>query len=649
MRVSSTKIVLSVLCACVGLAGLLPAPTAAADTTTPADTTASVAQPRAVLSYQSLRAGATYTNPVYPGDFPDPDVIQVDGTYYAFSTASNYVNIPELTSTDLVHWTQAGDALPQLPAWSTSGRTWAPGVVSASGQWVLFYATLQASSGLQCVSEAVAPTPSGPFADNSSGPLVCAGAQGGSIDPSPFVDQSGQLWLLWKNEGAQGAESIWSSRLTPDGSALAGPASQLITADGVDDGGVVENPALTPVPGGGYDLLFSKNDWSSAGYAVGYASCATPAGPCAVNQGATVLSAAGSALGPGGESVFSSPDGQMWLAYHAWTAPNVGYPQGGARSLRIDHMTFVDGGPMVSGPTTTATFVVEPARLAGPDRYATAAQLAAAAYPNGANTVYLATGAAFPDALAAGPVAAKAGGPILLTAPNYLPAATASELTALHPAHIVILGGTSAVSGAVASQVTRFGATSRLAGADRYATAALLAGMQCGGGAPTVYVATGQNYPDALAGAAAGATQHAPVLLVNGSSVTSFTVWALGFLKPQKIVILGGTAAVSNGVMWTLRRYAPEVVRVAGADRYGTAAQVASTAYTRSVPEAVVATGASFPDALTAAELTKPLVIAPPAGSSTAAQAEMAYLTPADIIVVGGEAAMPDTAIMNLG
>jgi putative cell wall-binding protein len=111
-------------------------------------------------------------------------------------------------------------------------------------------------------------------------------------------------------------------------------------------------------------------------------------------------------------------------------------------------------------------------RIAGADRYETAAAVSRAAFPDGAPVAFLAAGTAYADALATAPAAAAAGGPVLLTAPDALAAATRSELDRLHPASVVVVGGTSAVSDAVASAA---GATERVAGADRYETAAALA------------------------------------------------------------------------------------------------------------------------------------------------------------------------------
>src|SRR5690349_837074 len=91
----------------------------------------------------TLTAGATelsgpsYTNPVYERDFPDPHIILVDDTYYAYATTNgSSVNIRVMRSPDLLTWEELGDALPAIPKWAmiNAGFTWAPGVMQIEDQ-----------------------------------------------------------------------------------------------------------------------------------------------------------------------------------------------------------------------------------------------------------------------------------------------------------------------------------------------------------------------------------------------------------------------------------------------------------------------------------------------------------------------------------
>jgi len=196
-------------------------------------------------------------------------------------------------------------------------------------------------------------------------------------------------------------------------------------------------------------------------------------------------------------------------------------------------------------------------RQAGRDRYSTAAKISAEHFGSGAATAFVATGADFPDALTGGPAAAKAGGPILLTQKDKLPAATVSELRRLKPQKIVVLGGTGVVSAAVEKALASYtsGKVSRLAGADRYSTGGAISKDGFDQGAPVVYVATGLNFPDALAGGAAGALKDGPVLLVSGASIPKATKAELTRLKPRRVVVLGGEAVVPESVEKALAAY----------------------------------------------------------------------------------------------
>jgi hypothetical protein len=131
-------------------------------------------------------------------------------------------------------------------------------------------------------------------------------------------------------------------------------------------------------------------------------------------------------------------------------------------------------------------------RLAGTDRFATAAAVSASAYPSGVPVVYIATGTNFPDALAAGPAARTEGGPLLLVTRTDVPGATATELQRLKPGRIVVVGGTGVISDTVISKLRSYtaGTVTRRAGADRFATAASISRAVFTGGSSVVYVAT---------------------------------------------------------------------------------------------------------------------------------------------------------------
>jgi putative cell wall-binding protein len=187
-------------------------------------------------------------------------------------------------------------------------------------------------------------------------------------------------------------------------------------------------------------------------------------------------------------------------------------------------------------------------RWAGVDRYDTAAQLASLS-GGLSTTVFLATGASFPDALGGSAAAGRLSGVLLLTDISALPTETISALTSGHPAKVVILGGEAVISDAVIQQVQTLlpsASVERWSGADRFATAAAISSNTYPQGAATAYLASGVNYPDALAGAPVAALAGAPLLLTQKDCVPAATVEELTRLGHTHIVVLGGTSAISD-------------------------------------------------------------------------------------------------------
>jgi putative cell wall-binding protein len=238
-------------------------------------------------------------------------------------------------------------------------------------------------------------------------------------------------------------------------------------------------------------------------------------------------------------------------------------------------------------------------RVAGINRYTTAAAISKAYFAPGVDVAYVATGDDFPDALSGGAAAgAGSGGPVLLVSKDSVPLETALELDRLNPAKIVVLGGTSVVSSTVENKLKAYGPVTRIAGANRFATSAMVSNFAFPS-AETVYIATGRVFPDALAGGPAAIQDGGPVLLVEQESIPGPVAAELARLKPSTIVIVGGTSAVSATVETKLGSYAGTVTRISGADRYGTAVQVSKATFP-STGVIFVATGENFPDALAA-------------------------------------------------
>lgn len=298
-------------------------------------------------SCETLLAGVP-GGPVYPFDFPDPDVVTVGNTYFAYATNAAGGNVQIISSADLLHWTTVGDALPSLPKWATPGTTWAPSVMAWDGQYLLYYTVAQGST--HCISVARAAVPQGPFSDTSTGPVVCQPSLGGSIDPAPFTDAAGRPYLAWKSNGAgRSPATIWSAPLAPSGTTLASGASPsaLLTPTQGWEGSVVEGPFMWRA-GGTYDLFYSGNDWNGSSYAEGVAVCRGPTGPCTKPSGSPILSSEADMAGPGGASVFADAQGSVWIAFHAYAPGAVGYPN--PRLLFLRHLDVSGPVPEVVAP-----------------------------------------------------------------------------------------------------------------------------------------------------------------------------------------------------------------------------------------------------------------------------------------------------------
>ncbi|MGW2626145.1 glycoside hydrolase family 43 protein [Micromonospora taraxaci] len=294
-----------------------------------------------------------FTNPVVSTDAPDPQAIQVGNIWYLFHTNSQGHNVPVRTSSDLVDWSEAEDALPTLPDWADPGKTWAPEAIQlAPDRFLLYYTVAGRESGRQCVGRAVASAPQGPYSDDSTGPLICQAELGGAIDASPYRDTDGSLWLLWKNDGnAVGVDTwLWSQRLADDGLTLVGEPTKLLKQTEPWEGTLIEGPFFHRQDGR-LLLFFAANAYDRAEYAEGYAVCESPTGPCVKAAENPILKSTDVASGPGHASMVVKDD-RTWLLYHAWPPGQEGSTDPG-RQVWLDEVTWVDGKPVVKGPTGT--------------------------------------------------------------------------------------------------------------------------------------------------------------------------------------------------------------------------------------------------------------------------------------------------------
>ena len=196
------------------------------------------------------------------------------------------------------------------------------------------------------------------------------------------------------------------------------------------------------------------------------------------------------------------------------------------------------------------------------------------------------------------------------------------------------------------------GALNPLAGATRVETAIEVSKAAFPGGADTVVIGTGRNWPDALGGAALAGAEGGPILLSDTDSLPDSTMAEIDRLGATEAIILGGTGAISSAAEEALksRLGADSVTRIGGADRYETAHMVAEAAIdamgNRYDGTAFAATGGDFPDALAGAPLAAangwPIYLVPPAGSAPTAIMQAAGVS--DVLILGGTGVVSGTA-----
>lgn len=228
-------------------------------------------------------------------------------------------------------------------------------------------------------------------------------------------------------------------------------------------------------------------------------------------------------------------------------------PAGVAAELdRLDPQSIivVGGSPLVGDAVVgqLGAYSGQVERIAGANRYETSLALFERAFDN-TTAAYVASGRAFPDALAATGAAGTLGGPVVLVdgLANAMPEAAAGALKAHGVSNVFVAGGTGSVSAGIASSLTASGfAVDRRGGADRYETAiAVNRGFE-GRSVPAVFLASGADFPDALAGAAIAGGLGAPLYLTRQACVPSAVGGAVRSLTAPSRVVMGGASVVSD-------------------------------------------------------------------------------------------------------
>ncbi|MCA0180829.1 MAG: cell wall-binding repeat-containing protein [Actinobacteria bacterium] len=306
-------------------------------------------------------------------------------------------------------------------------------------------------------------------------------------------------------------------------------------------------------------------------------------------------------------------------------------------------------------------------RLWGADRYATSVAIAQQMLGEdvGGDTIVVASGEVVTDALSVGSPASGLG-PLLLVTRDRIPAVVAKELRRIGPARIVLVGGPNTISADVENQLRGYldprfpnASLERWWGADRYATSATISTQSFKPGVEMAFIASGQVYADALAGAAAAGRnvngqRRDPVLLVDDDRIPSSIAAELRRLKPGRIVVLGGPNTIRDNVLADLAAYTSgSVERWAGSDRYSTAATISRNAYAvGEAGEVFIASGEVFSDALAlgpmAGHSPYPILLVRSDSIPSSTLAELRRLHPRRIHLIGGPATISDDVRLQL-
>ena len=303
-----------------------------------------------------------YRNPVLDQDFPDPSVIKVGGTYWAYATQTvlgngQRINIQSASSTDLVHWTYGNDVLPTRPSWSNYvWNYWAPHVIHAADQstYIMYYSAPADTSGM-CIAIATSATPQGPFTDAGS-PLTC-GDSFDHIDPMEFDDPvSGKHYLYWGSAGAPiSARELDATLMHFTATSTAVPVLQ---PSGAPYESLIEGPWV--IKRGDWYYLFYSGDaccGPNPHYAVLVARSTSPTGPYQKHGAAlgtdssAILTGDDRFKGPGHNAIITDAAGNDWIVYHAVDPNKPTLTTGGVRRpMLIDRIRYdANGWPYVEG------------------------------------------------------------------------------------------------------------------------------------------------------------------------------------------------------------------------------------------------------------------------------------------------------------
>ena len=340
--------------------------------TSPFDSTDIPASSGSPAAHRALRD--TYVNPILDEDFPDPAVIHApDGFYYAYATQTlrdgKWINIQVARSSDLIHWEDLGDALPQKPDWArTTQDFWAPSVIFDGSTYFMYYSATpdvyhdhKRGHGLAI---ATSESPAGPFVDIGKSLLQGGGFE--FIDPMAFDDPAtGKHLLYW----GSGFEPIRVQELAADRCSFAEGSEPigLIWPNGKNGAFPRLVEASWVLRHDDFYYLFYSGDnccGPDAEYGVMVARSKSATGPFETLEQARgvphslMLFKSERWLAPGHNCIVTDEAGNVWIIYHAIDVNKPRQRQedeiNSRRVLLIDKIEWRDGWPHVGTPSDKA-------------------------------------------------------------------------------------------------------------------------------------------------------------------------------------------------------------------------------------------------------------------------------------------------------
>ncbi len=299
---------------------------------------------------------------MYDGYFADPFVLRTQNGYVAFGTSPpsetrcDGRQFRVLTSTNLVDWEDRGGALvdPGL-----GDEYWAPEVLHADGEWLMYYSVGTGIEGHH-IRVAKATTPVGPYEDLGLNLTEC---ERFAIDPHPFVDADGRTYLFFARDVLEVdrvgthlavAELERHSKLGPIKEVLRPYADWQLYQRGrhmygaVYDWHTLEGPSVVQ-RGGRYWMTFSGGAWTGPGYQVAWAVADHPLGPWQPAEDklhSPLLATTEDLIGPGHNSLVVGPEGEDLIAFHAWNSVRT------RRELHVRRIEFLPSGPVVGSSSS---------------------------------------------------------------------------------------------------------------------------------------------------------------------------------------------------------------------------------------------------------------------------------------------------------